>query len=1081
MTEREFGNRRIISVTVERKKHFFVFYRRLSLVLCFIFLLCLSDRAGRFPIKTFSTADGLRSSSVTYITRDSSSFLWFCTRDGLSRFDGYHFINYKIEDSVSSQTFEHLLETRDGVYWATTNGGGLYRFDLRDSNAASKSSATDAATDGRTLLKARLVSNDSILTLFEDGKGNLWAGKDGLFRIEETDGQISLRRIELGAAFPRENNFFVFRVCEGRDGSLWLATSQGLLRRLPDGRVVSYTIHRSSAGFDSVRTVIEDGDGRIWIGHESGLYVFKPEPLTDFDDAGAFVARQPNFLLAKTENNQTVLPEIAGAAFDYSNLAELNGATTNASNETVKSANHQIVLSIYQASDGRVWVATAGGLAFFDGRRFQRFNAAQNLASSELSAITEDADGDLWLGSLSGAIRLSAQDLTTFDLTDNLGDARIQSIYEDADGSLYVVNGNWFVSRYDGEKFTTVRPNIPPDAKFSWASNLALRDHNGEWWFLTYGVLYRFARVKRLEELANAKPLAVYTKRDGLKNNWLFCLFEDSRGDIWISSRSGADNSLDGLTRWQRSTGKFQVFSERDGLPQKSAASFAEDADGDLWFGFYQGGAARFADGRFTEFSSRDGLPEGVATGLYLDGEKRLWMSASGGAARVDNPAAQSPQFIRYTMRENLSSDNVRSVTGDAEGKIYFGTVRGVDRLTPESGAVKHFDASDGLAADFVKLAFRDRSGAIWFGTFNGLSRLDPRRERVRSTPSILINGLRVAGVAQAVSELGATKIDRLNLNAAQNNLQIDFFSLSLAHAASLRYQYKLEGADADWSPPSEQRTVNYANLAPGNYRFLVRAVNADGAFSAEPATISFAIAPPVWQRSWFIALAVLLICAAAYALYKYRVRQLLEVERVRTRIAADLHDDIGASLSRVAILSEVIRLQNEIRGGEAEKMLAQIADSARELLDSMSDIVWSIDPRRDDLHSVVTRVHSFASDVLESRGIRLDFETSPEIEKIKINANQKRQILLIFKEVLNNAARHADCANVRFAVRSSGKILRAEIADDGRGFAIEQSANFAGNGLRNIRTRVAQIGGEFEIDSAKGEGTRLKFVLPCK
>ena len=241
-----------------------------------------------------------------------------------------------------------------------------------------------------------------------------------------------------------------------------------------------------------------------------------------------------------------------------------------------------------------------------------------------------------------------------------------------------------------------------------------------------------------------------------------------------------------------------------------------------------------------------------------------------------------------------------------------------------------------------------------------------------------------------------------------------------------------------------------------------------------------------LWYSQEARGYALMLLFGAALMLYRYRVRQLLELERIRTRIATDLHDDIGASLSRMAILSEVVKRQDEVKSGTSRRMLTEIADSARGLVDAMSDIVWSIDPQRDDLRSVSTRIRQFASDVLEARGIKWELKLPHELETVKLKAEQRRQLLLIFKEALNNVVRHADCVNVTLSLALEGRALAGEVRDDGRGFQLEGTDQFSGNGrggngLKNMRARVAQLGGEISIASLPGQGTCLTFKVPLK
>jgi signal transduction histidine kinase len=275
---------------------------------------------------------------------------------------------------------------------------------------------------------------------------------------------------------------------------------------------------------------------------------------------------------------------------------------------------------------------------------------------------------------------------------------------------------------------------------------------------------------------------------------------------------------------------------------------------------------------------------------------------------------------------------------------------------------------------------------------------------------------------------------------------------------------------------------VNFASLASGRYRFRVRAVNADGVASAQPATVSFTVLRPVWQRWWFLASALALLGLLATALYRYRVARLLELERMRTRIATDLHDDIGAGLSRVAILSEVVKRQVTGSAEQSLPLLDEIAGSARSLVASMREIVWAIDPRRDELGNLIARLRQFATDVLDAQGINWELDAPPELEQFKLDPEQRRQLFLIFKEALHNIARHADCQSVRLRLELVQQQLWGEIRDDGRGFALApESSSANGQGLENMKRRAAQLGGEVEIETAPGAGVCLKLRIPLK
>jgi signal transduction histidine kinase len=519
--------------------------------------------------------------------------------------------------------------------------------------------------------------------------------------------------------------------------------------------------------------------------------------------------------------------------------------------------------------------------------------------------------------------------------------------------------------------------------------------------------------------------------------------------------------------------------------------------------GFYEGGMARFSEGRFSQLNTVDGLPAGVITDLHLDRQGRLWLSSSiGGVSHIDDRKTAKLQIVTLTITDGLSSNNTRTITEDNFGNIYVGSVRGVDRISADTKRIKHYSVADGLAADFVTDSHCDKAGVLWFATMNGLSRLVPRAAEKPVAPTIWLGGLRVAGVAQPVSELGQTTIETPELAHTQNNLEVDFFGLDFRAGENLRYQYLLEGADTKWSAPAEQRTVTYGNLRPGNYRFRVRAVNSEGLASEQPATLTFRILPPLWLRWWFITTCLVFTGVLFFALYSYRMarlreingalmdaklaeenlrkakeERLVELEQVRKRIATDLHDDIGASLTRISLLSEVAQRRQSSVEPAGNNSLSVIAGLARELVDSMSDIVWAINPERDSLGDLTQRMRRFAGDVFSARGIDFQFHQSDFGDNARVGANFRREIFLIFKEAVNNAVRHSECSDAEIEFKLMNGALFLKVSDNGRGFDVENKSN--GHGLASMRARIERLGGEMNAVSAQDKGSALAFTVP--
>ena len=624
---------------------------------------------------------------------------------------------------------------------------------------------------------------------------------------------------------------------------------------------------------------------------------------------------------------------------------------------------------------------------------------------------------------------------------------------------------------FDGQRFDWFKPRAV--GHFGWVpEQVTLQARTGEWWVGTGEGLYRFPAVDNCAHLETARPTAVYTVRDGLAAPQVYRLFEDSRGNVWVSTLS---TTAIGLARWESSTGRLHNVAGSPGLSSLKdnwARSFGEDAEGSVWIGF-DGELNRYKNGSFTLFAANEGVPAGAIMNIHRDRSGRLWLaSARGGLVRIDNAGADRPTFVRYTTAQGLSSNNTEVITEDTAGHIYVGGGHGLDRLDPGTGRVKHFTTADGLAPGLFRAAFRDRAGVLWFGMTSGLARLAPITEKTPAAPPVLVTAVRIRGIPELISALGERQLSINDLAPHQNQLQIDFVGLSFASGEVLRYQYRLDGADADWSALSEQRSVTFASLPAGRYAFLVRAVNSDGRVSPEPATVTFAILSPFWQQAWFLTLVALAVALMAYTVYRYRVARLLEMANMRTRIATDLHDDIGANLTRIALLSEVAR-----KGTQDDGPLASIARIARESVSSMSDIVWAINPKRENLIDLTRRMRQHADEIFTQRGIELRFTAPDATDSRKLGVDVRRDLLLIFKEAVNNAARHSHCSVVDIELKAEGSRLVLTVADNGEGF--DKSTESEGQGLTSMQRRAQRLKGILEITSGGGSGTTVAIAVP--
>ncbi len=1024
--------------------------------------------AERLPVRKYTTAEGLAGDYIVSIDRDSRGFLWFSTRDGLSRFDGLRFTTYGIADGLPGAMVNRVLETRAGIYWIATNGGGVCRLNPRgrrltpaDLNQGAPSRSSPHRDD--LLFTQHQVGDEPAMNrvnvLYEDRAGRLWVGTDdGLFRLESGD-PVAFRRVNLPLLPPETSLHGVHAVIEDAEGSLWIGGGWGLTRLLPGGGAVAYQVEPNDAR-DIVDALLLPSVKQLWVGFRRGIVVLETDAVSSFAGATEPIVR--TLMRSGT-------PKGGAGTRDASTIHAARWYTT------ADGLPHDDVNAMFLAADGRIWVGTVGGLSEFDGQRFRAYTTANGLTDNYLTSLTGDSAGNVWIGTVAGVTRMIPRGLVTYDERDGLAHPLIHSLEQDDAGRLFVVSGDYVVSQFDGTRFASTRAGVPRDAACSWMSPCGYLDRAGEWWMLTTAGLYRWSTVTRLDNLARP-PRAVYTRANGLPSDRVFKLFEDRQGDFWIGL------APDGIVRWQKSSGMWRVYSETDGVPRTGgvramASAFVEDAAGNLWVGFYDGGVARLQTGRFQVFAAADGVPAGLISTLYLDNSGRLWIgSTQSGFARVDDPDAERPMFAPVPSTRGL---NIRCATEDSSGRIYAGTSRGVYRINPASGRVQHFGVGEGLASEFVTAAFRDAQGRLWFGTISGLSRLDPAKDEWSSDsqpPRVLISALRVRGVPQRISELGDEEPDALTLAPDQNQLEIEFFGASFHSGESLKYQYRLEGIDDEWSPPTDLRSVSYGRLSPGSYHFAVRSVRSDGVVGAMTAAVTFTVLPPIYARWWFISLAAVLTWAAGFAVYRARVAQLLRVERVRARIATDLHDDIGASLSQMAILAEVARQRGEGSGSETGDALGRIAETSRGLVDSMSDIVWAINPEADSLADLVHRMRRFAEDTLSGSDIDLTFRAPDTREDLKLGADMRREIYLILKESVTNIAKHAACTSVTVEFTCDRHRLRLHVTDDGKGFDPAEKTD--GNGVASMRRRVAALDGTLLIESTLGHGTSIVLEL---
>lgn len=991
--------------------------------------------AELLPIRSFTTLDGLAHNHINRIKTDSHGFLWFCTDAGLSRFDGKTFFNLTTADGLPHPDVNDIVEDREGTFWLATDGG-ISRFRPQSPATREKPKIETFRPEERP--------DEHFDAVEFDLAGRLWAGgQTGLYLVDRSQGvRVTPRKEGMpSAAIPR--------ILASRRGGLWIATRAGALYRGDDGRITR--VRPSPHGqkpFDTyAESLLEDRSGRLWIGYRTGGFCRSSQSL----------------------DTDPIEPEFC--------LFERGGQT------------FRDVRAFLEAPGNRIWAGTSGdGLCEIDpeSRSVRCHGKANGLTEARVLRIATDSEGNVWMGT--GAAGIMMMPRTGFSRLAP-GNGYVSSLppwLSHGHSQNAVAPSGWL------EDASPLIPQRRDNLLKAWRREWnefgqrhqtgfqgALQDSRGRWWIYGGLHLYVFPAGAPLARLSGTTPLRLPLKLPAFYE----ILHEDSQGRIWAATKTiGPVRRTSGHLLVSSAAGAaFQEVPEiREVLARLESetggaiwvSSFQHGDDGSLWLGIagqrrvYESRTVvllRYRGGQVEEFTQEDGLPGAMVNALYLDRSGRLWVATHRGLAFAEAPHSGRP---RFTQNQELHQGEVWSLTEDSAGRIYAGTANGVEQWDPARGVVHRLTAADGLGAGPVLAAGRGPAGELWFATVDDLARLNPGQDFTPKPPRVF-----------TVSPTAP-----LRLSHDRSSFEAEFAAPSFSGSRP-RFQYRLIGQNTGWSAPVSEGIVRYAGMAPGTYELQARAVNAMGETSAEPASVRFEVLPPLWRTWWFLALSTLAAGGLAYAAHRYRVRQLLAVERLRLRMAADLHDDIGSSLSQISMLGELARRALRGTNPEAETIIDRMATASREAVTSIGDIVWSIHPNRDHAGDLGLRMRHFASGLLEAKGIEFDFIAPAADAPQTIPLEIRRDLMLIFKESIHNAARHSGCARVRAELSLRGGRLRLFVEDDGAGISSGNGhgpASGGGHGLTTMRLRAERLGGKIRWEAGSdGRGTLVTVEIP--
>ena len=993
-----------------------------GLLLCAVASAPGTEANTRFAVDVFGTAQGLPNGVVLAVTQTRDGYLWIGTYGGLARFDGVQFAVFDENNTpgLNSSHISRLFEDRQTNLWVGTENGGI------------------------NLIKGDKVTS---VDLVPGGYGG------------------NLRAI-----------------CEDRGGAVMLYTDTGVLGRYQDGKV---DIWHAGAGTRSFYWgLIAEDSGRLWVGTDTSLVALNPIPVVT-DEVNPI---RLNYLLASRRGGYWRLANGRIQKCVENRVERDLGAYPWANTLTIAAACEDL--------EGNLVVGTHGdGVYWFNAEgKATRISKEDGLSHNSVLSLTVDREGCLWVGTNGGGLNRVRR--KSFGVLDESVGLVVQSVCEDGQGGLWIGYTGNRVDHWTGggaQEFRLLRGSVPLDvdpntlldvkAVFMGRNQGAL---GGNWILAgTWGAIG--PHLFQLE-YGHFTPLILPEALD----RSISAIFQDRAGRLWLGTQGG-------LLRFD----DLKLFTTRDGLSANDVRAIAEDREGDLWVGTEGGGLNRLRDGHFTCFTRTNGLPGNSISALEVDADGVLWVATSGGLARFHDD-----KWTTYSKKEGLASNGLGYLLEDGHGHLWVGSNAGLMRLKKEelnalagtNGApvsCRVYGEPDGLPATECTSgsqpgALRSGDGTLWFPTIQGLASLNPTRLNLNTNPPpVVIESVAVAGELQTPETLRSAPPREITIPPGKEGLEIHFASLSLAAPEKGRFKYQLEGYDTTpIERPGNVREAWYSKLPPGTYGFKVTACNEDDVWNKEWATLSIRVLPPFWRTWWFLSLATagllgMIVGSVHYVSTQRLQRQLAALrqkealEKERARIARDIHDQVGASLTQVSLLGELVESDKD-HPEEVAAHARQIEQTALETTRALDEIVWTVNPSNDTLDGLITYVCKYAQEYLAVAGLRYRLDAPPQLPGTPVSPELRHNVFLAAKESITNVVRHAQATAVVVRLQLETGRFTLEIQDNGRGLAgLDPKAAQARNGLSNMRKRMEDIGGSFAISPAPEGGTLVRLVAP--
>jgi ligand-binding sensor domain-containing protein/signal transduction histidine kinase len=946
---------------------------------------------------------------------------------------------WQTEQGLPQNTVNCVTRTRDGYCWVGTQHG-LARFD-----GVRFLVFTSANTPA--------FKSDRISALVQDSLGDLWIGTEGGGVVRLSAGTFTNLSVVNGLSSD-----MVTCLAAGEKGEVWIGTVYGL-NLWKDGRISTFGERDGLQGMGVVALASSPGHG-LWIGANVGVSHWSE---------GRFTRLEPR-------------TQVAGLADAGDGKMWVSGRTSglfHGEPREPKTLKHLVpkarVTTLTAVPDGNAWAAMEDGSL----RRFR--NGEESTVQipqlrGGVRCLYEDNEQNLWVGlNGSGLARLKEQTMRAFQLKDAAAD-NVVSVVQDAAGRIWAGGASGKLALFQNDGF------YPVDTGRNFAGNGAILTlcpaRDGSLWIgKRGGGLFHWNQGNVTLPDAGGKSIAAVVT----------ALFEDRDNKLWIGTEAEGILSL--------SDGRFERFTTKDGFSADQANCIAQQPDGALWFGTAASGLNRMQEGKVTPFWKADGLAGDSVHALLVDSGGLLWVGAGTGLSLF-----RDGRFFSFTAKHGLMQEIVSQAAEDAEGFFWLGSNRGLQRVRREellevaAGkreriTVVTYGTVDGMPSPECpggrqNAVMQDSDGRLWFTTMLGLVRLERPQTGLSppGPPPITIERVNLndePALPDALIFSGEPAFPNgLSVPPGPSRLEFHFSAPSLRAPERLRFRYRLESMEDKWIYAGADRSAVYNQVPPGKYRFQVQACSDEGIWTPEGAALTVTVQPHYWQTVWFKAAMALLLALIAAGLLRLRNARRRELERVRLRIAGDLHDELGGNLSGIVLLSRRVGRQPAL--GERERSeLDEVARIAAQTTQSVRDIVWFINPSCDTLEELILHMRETSAALLT--GLEYEFHDpgAPTAFRGVLPQEFRRHVLLIFKEVLHNVVRHSGATRVEIDVKIEGQRFSVSVRDNGNGFDFSYCQHTGG--LKNAQLRLQRLHGEIHIHSRPGEGAHIQFTAPVK